>query len=80
MERDSTPTGASRRLLSPFCAKLWSKKKHFLTTPPQTERDILDGSNACWCNQTKLAVGPDRDVVAPDRCREDRACFVPYGR
>ena len=41
MEQEKTKT----RHLSPYCAKLWSKKKHFSTAPPQTERDILDGSN-----------------------------------
>ncbi len=69
-----------RRLpLSPFCAKLMSKKATFLQAPPQTAGDILDGSNHCWCGATKMAVGPDRDVVAPAECRQGRECFVPWG-
>ena len=68
-------------LISPFCAKLQSKKAHFLQSPPQTNRDMVDGSNHCWCELTQLALGPDRDLVNPEDCRSDsrRDCFVPYG-
>ena len=66
-------------VLSPYCAKLRSKKAHFLQAPPQTDRDILDASNHCWCEVTQTSLGPDRDLVDPDDCRERRACFVPYG-
>ena len=75
METRKTET----RRLSPYCAKLWSKKRHFSTAPPQEERDILDGSNHCWCNETKMVLGPDREIVSPEDCREGRSCFVPYG-
>jgi hypothetical protein len=68
-----------RTVLSPFCGRLRSKKAAFLAAPPQTASDILDGSNHCWCDRTKLAVGPDSDVVSPEDCRRDRECYVPWG-
>lgn len=67
------------RVLSPFCAKLKTKKAHFLDRPPQTAEDILDLSNHCWCNETKMVLGPDRELVNPEECREGRACWVPWG-
>ena len=66
-------------ILSPFCSNLQSKKAHFLQAPPQTNRDIVDGSNHCWCELTQIALGPDRDLVNPEDCRSQRACYTPYG-
>ena len=65
--------------LSPFCGALRSKKACFLDAPPRTESDILDGSNHCWCDRTKMSVGPDQDLVAPEDCRDGRDCYVPWG-
>jgi len=67
------------KILSPYCAKLKSKKAHFQQAPPQTNRDVVDGSNHCWCELTQMSLGPDRQLVDPDDCRAERACFVPYG-
>lgn len=65
--------------LSPFCAKLRSKKVFFLEAPPREESDIFDASNACWCARTGTAVGEDGEVVHPEDCRSGRKCFEPYG-
>ncbi len=67
------------RVLSPFCGRLRSKKACFLDAPPRTTEEIMDGSNHCWCDQTKMAVGPDRDLVGPEECRRGRDCYVPWG-
>jgi hypothetical protein len=39
----------------------------------------LDGSGACWCRQTKDAVGPDRGIVDPEDCQEGRGCWKRWG-
>ena len=70
---------STRPRISPYCVHLWSKKAYFRSAPPQTERDVLDGSNHCWCRLTKMTVGVDDEIVDPDDCVEGRSCFVPYG-
>ncbi len=61
--------------IAPFCAQIASKKLFFLGRPPQTEADILDASQACWCRRTMQALGPDRQVVDPRDCRAGRVCY-----
>lgn len=65
--------------ISPYCRHLKSKKTTFLNSPPQSDEDILDGSNHCWCGKTQMSVGPDLDLVLPAECRKSRECFVRYG-
>ena len=38
----------SPQALSPYCHDLITKKRWFLDRPPLEERDLLDGSGACW--------------------------------
>lgn len=61
--------------LSPFCVHLTSKRSAFALRPARTEAELLDGSQACWCARTMTALGPDRETVDPDDCREGRGCF-----
>ncbi len=69
----------TRITVSPFCACLKSKKIYFLERPPQSEKDVLDGSARVWCQKTMDAIGADGEIVDPVDCRERRSCFVPYG-
>lgn len=65
--------------VSPYCHDLITKKRWFLDGPPSTERDLLDGSGACWCRHTKDAVGRDGQVVDPEDCQEGRSCWRKWG-
>lgn len=67
--------GTSEAEIAPFCAHIRSKKVHFLGRPPNTESELLDVSQSCWCRHTMLALGPDGAVVDPDDCRAGRGCF-----
>lgn len=62
--------------ISPFCVHLTAKKSAFATRPALTEAELLDGSQACWCAATMMAIGPDRERVDPDDCRAGRTCFA----
>ncbi|TAJ15841.1 MAG: hypothetical protein EPO68_12150 [Planctomycetota bacterium] len=61
------------------CARLRSKKYYMLGRPALTAADILDGSQHCWCQRTKLAIGPDAGVVDPIECCPGRSCYEPLG-
>lgn len=61
--------------ISPFCRHIASKKSAFATRPALTEEELLDGSQACWCVRTMMAIGPDRLIVDPEDCRAGRECF-----
>ncbi|MDE0892660.1 MAG: hypothetical protein OSB14_10810 [Planctomycetota bacterium] len=65
--------------LSPYCHDLITKKRWFIQRPPVDESDLLDGSGACWCRQTKDAIGPDRGIVDPEDCQEGRGCWKRWG-
>ncbi len=65
--------------LSPYCTHLASKKSYFNELPPQTDEQVVDGSQHCWCTKTMLAVGPDGDVVGPEDCAGGRECFESRG-
>jgi hypothetical protein len=64
--------------ISPFCARLASKKLCFRTAPPRVEEDVLDGSAHVWCTRTMLALGPDGRIVDTSLCRRGRACYEGY--
>lgn len=66
---------ASEPAIAPFCAHIQSKKAYFLGRPPNTERELLDASQSCWCRRTMQALGPDGEVVDPDDCRAGRGCY-----
>ncbi len=65
--------------ISPFCRDLRSKKYFFLDGPPRTEEELLDGSNYCWCQRTKLQLGPDDEPADAEDCQKQRECFTAYG-
>ncbi|GDX40681.1 hypothetical protein LBMAG21_09730 [Armatimonadota bacterium] len=60
---------------SAFCRELRSKKYYFLQGVPTVEKDILDGSNHCWCRLTAQAIGPDGELVQPADCSASRDCY-----
>ncbi len=61
--------------LSPYCCDLRSKKLMLLDRPALEAKDVLDGSNHCWCFRTQKVLGPDRARVEPDACTAERSCF-----
>lgn len=65
--------------LSPYCARLRSKKLCFAERPPRVEADVVDGSGRVWCQRTMSAIGPDGALVDAADCGRARACFVPFG-
>jgi hypothetical protein len=60
---------------SPYCRELRSKKYYFLPGVPTVEKDLLDGSNHCWCRHTSQAIGPDGELVQPVDCSPSRKCY-----
>jgi hypothetical protein len=73
------PVEEKRPAISPFCARLRSKKTYFLSGPPRTEGDILEASGRTWCLHTMDALGPDGKIVRPEACQAGRSCFEPLG-
>ena len=69
----------AQEALSPYCHDLITKKRWFLENPPKEERELLDGSGACWCRHTKNVVGRDGLVVDPEDCQSGRSCFREWG-
>jgi hypothetical protein len=65
--------------ISPFCARLRSKKTYFLAGPPRTEEDILEASGRTWCVHTMDAIGPDGKLVRPEACQAGRRCYEALG-
>jgi len=73
--RSTAGTEPGRAVVAPFCAHIQSKKAYFLGRPPNTEGELLDASQSCWCRRTMQALGPDGDVVDPADCRAGRICY-----
>ncbi len=72
----SDPRGAPELAeVAPFCAHIQSKKAYFLGRPPNSERELLDASQSCWCRRTMQALGPDGEIVDPADCRAGRVCY-----
>jgi hypothetical protein len=63
-------------LNTPFCGQLRSKKFYMHTELPLKEEDYLDDSNHCWCYYTQNPIGPDGNIVMPERCKPGRSCYV----
>ena len=60
---------------TPFCGDLRSKKFFLLDQIATSADDYLDASNHCWCYHTQQVVGPDGNIVTPDRCGSGRSCY-----
>ena len=74
-ERDVEPSGTGT-LGNRYCLDLQSKKAFFLRGTAREERDLLDGSQHCWCRRTMQAIGPDGELVDPVDCQAGRGCFA----
>ncbi|MEY4773241.1 MAG: hypothetical protein RIT40_276 [Planctomycetota bacterium] len=73
LDERATEVGA----ITPYCASLASKKYLLRAKVALEDSDYLDASCHCWCQKTRSALGPDRDVVGPADCRSDRTCWEP---
>ena len=60
---------------TPFCGDLRSKKFFLSNQLPKTAEDYLDASGHCWCYHTQQVVGPDGEIVMPERCVPGRSCY-----
>jgi hypothetical protein len=60
---------------TPFCGDLRSKKFFQLTALPQSAEDFLDPSGYCWCYHSQNPIGPDGEIVMPERCVPGRKCY-----
>ena len=36
------------------------------------------GASICWCVHTQKVMGPDGQVVTPEACNSERACFEAF--
>jgi len=63
--------------LTPYCRELASKKYLLRARLALVDEDYLDASCHTWCQKTRSAMGPDRDLVGPAECRSDRTCWEP---
>ncbi len=70
-----TDAAASAVQQSPFCRELRSKRYYFLREMPTEPHHLVDGSNRCWCRLTMQSLGPDRELVRPQHCTPERACY-----
>ena len=68
-------SNSDRPAVSPYCQDLCSKKILVTGALPLVDSDVLDQSNHCWCNRTMTELGPDREPVHPEDCRQSRTCF-----
>jgi hypothetical protein len=62
-------------LKTPFCGDLRSKKFFLSDQIAATADDYLDASSHCWCYHTQQVVGPDGNIVMPERCVPGRGCY-----
>jgi hypothetical protein len=62
-------------LKTPFCGDLRSKKFFLSDQIAASAEDYLDASGHCWCYHTQQVVGPDGNIVMPERCVPGRACY-----
>jgi hypothetical protein len=60
---------------TPFCGDLRSKKFFILDQIATSAEDYLDASEHCWCYHTQQVIGPDGNIVMPDRCTPGRGCY-----
>lgn len=69
------PTETSPAIQTPFCGDLRSKKFFMSDQIATTAEDYLDASGHCWCYHTQQVVGPDGEIVMPQRCVPGRSCY-----
>ena len=62
-------------LNTPFCGDLRSKQFFQLNGIPKTAEEYLDASGHCWCYHTQNPIGPDGEIVMPERCVPGRKCY-----
>lgn len=60
---------------TPFCGDLRSKRFFMLDRIASEADDYLDASNHCWCYHTQQVIGPDGNIVMPERCIPGRDCY-----
>jgi hypothetical protein len=61
--------------LTQFCGDLRSKKFFMMDSIPTKASDFYDPSGHCWCYHTQQPVGPDGELVMPERCGISRKCY-----
>ena len=61
--------------VSPFCARLRTKKYYLSDNPALDEDELLDASCDAWCAKTMHRFGPDGERVDPADCQAERKCF-----
>jgi hypothetical protein len=61
--------------LTAFCGDLRSKKFYMLDRLPTEAADFYAPSGHCWCYHTQQPVGPDGELVMPERCGPNRKCY-----
>ena len=71
------PKALAAGALTPYCGCLASKKYLLRAKLALSDEDYLDASCHTWCQKTRSAMGPDRDLVGPAECRSDRTCWEP---
>lgn len=69
------PSHALPVVQTPFCGDLRSKKFFLLNRIADKAEDYLDPSRHCWCYHTQQVVGPDGNIVMPERCGPERGCY-----
>jgi hypothetical protein len=75
---NATPATASvpsTGVSTPFCGDLRSKNFFMLDVIATEAAQYLDASGHCWCYHTQSVIGPDRNIVRPDRCGPGRSCY-----
>jgi hypothetical protein len=58
----------------PVCACIRTKMQ-YVAGPGGDGWGRTSATAQYWCLHTMLQIGPDDDLVTPDRCLPDRACF-----
>jgi len=69
------PTEPLPVMQTPFCGHLRSKKFFLSDQIAAAAEDYLDASGHCWCYHTQQVVGPDGNIVMPERCVPGRRCY-----
>ncbi|MGD0388498.1 MAG: hypothetical protein ABSC42_06025 [Tepidisphaeraceae bacterium] len=69
------PTEPLPVIQTPFCGHLRSKKFFLSDQIANSAEDYLDASGHCWCYHTQQVVGPDGNIVMPERCVPGRSCY-----
>jgi hypothetical protein len=71
----NNPSRKLNVIQTPFCGDLRSKKFFMLDKIATSAEDYLDASEHCWCYHTEQVIGPDSNIVMPERCVPGRTCY-----